>query len=81
MSIVWIKDTKGNIKTYELTEIIPKDEKDIKIEYLQAQIEELKKGMKSNESNAIIDESITESVESKKSDNVSTIPKYNKKSK
>ena len=81
MSIVWIKDTKGNIKTYELTEIIPKDEKDIKIEYLQAQIEELKKGMKSNESNAIIDESITESVESKKSDNVSTISKYNKKSK
>lgn len=49
MSVVWIKDTKGNIKTYELKEIIPKDEKDMQIEYLQAQIEELKKGMIKNE--------------------------------
>lgn len=48
MSVVWIKNAKGEIKTYELTEIIPKDEKDIKIELLQAQIEELKKGMKDN---------------------------------
>lgn len=60
MSVVWIKNTKGEIKTYELTEIIPKDEKDIKIEYLQAQIEELKKGMKKDESDAIVDEPITD---------------------
>ena len=63
MSVVWIKNTKGEIKTYELNEIIPKDEKDLKIEYLQAQIEELKKGMKKNESNANIIESDTDSVE------------------
>lgn len=49
MSVVWIKDTKGEIKSYELTEIIQKDEKDIKIEFLQAQIEELKKGMTKDE--------------------------------
>lgn len=49
MSVVWIKNTKGDIKTYELTEIIPKDEKDIQIEMLQAQIDELKKGMIVNE--------------------------------
>lgn len=48
MSIVWIKNAKGDIKTYELSEIIPKDEKDIQIEYLQSQIEELK-GMINNE--------------------------------
>lgn len=42
MSIVWIKNVKGDIKTYELTEIVPKDEKDLTIEMLQAQIEELK---------------------------------------
>jgi hypothetical protein len=35
MSIVWIKNTKGEIKTYELKEIVPKDEKDIQIEFLQ----------------------------------------------
>lgn len=49
MSVVWIKDTKGNIKTYELNEIIPKDEKDLQIELLQEQINELKKGMSTNE--------------------------------
>ena len=46
MSIVWIKNTKGEIKTYELNEIIPKDAKDIQIELLQNQIEELRKEMK-----------------------------------
>ena len=50
MSVVWIKNSKGDIKTYELTEIIPKDEKDIQIEYLQTQIEELK-GMIKNDAN------------------------------
>lgn len=51
MSVVWIKDTKGNIKTYELNEIVPKDEKDIQIEYLQSQIEELKGMIKNEQSN------------------------------
>ena len=43
MSIVWIKDSKGNIKTYELNEIIPKDNKDLQIESLQMQLAELRK--------------------------------------
>ena len=51
MSVVWIKNTKGEIKTYELTEIIPKDSKDFEIAYLKSQIEELKKGMKRYEPN------------------------------
>lgn len=42
MSIVWVKNSKGEVKTYELTEIVPKDSKDMQIEYLQAQIEDLK---------------------------------------
>lgn len=46
MSVVWVKNTKGEIKTYELNEIIPKDEKDIQIELLQNQVEELRKEMK-----------------------------------
>lgn len=49
MSVVWIKNAQNQIKTYELNEIIPKDEKDLQIELLQAQIDELKKGMKANE--------------------------------
>lgn len=81
MSIVWIKNSKGDIKTYELVEIVPKDNKDIQIEYLQAQIEELKKEMKINESNTDIDESVAESLKKPKSKIVSTISKPNTKSK
>lgn len=81
MSVVWIKNTKGDIKTYELTEIVPKDEKDIKIDFLMAQIEELKKGMSKNESKAIIDESIANTDESQESSNVSNVSKSTKKSK
>lgn len=81
MSVVWVKNTKGEIKTYELTEIVPKDDKDIKIEYLQAQIEELKKGMKKHESNTNVDEYVTESVEDEKPTTISTVSKSTKKSK
>lgn len=41
MKVVWIKNAKGEIKSYELVQIISKDDKDLQIEYLQTQIEEL----------------------------------------
>jgi hypothetical protein len=81
MSVVWIKNNKNEIKTYELNEIIAKDDKDIKIDFLIAQIEELKKGIKSNESNVNFNESITNTNESEESSNVSNVPKSTKKSK
>lgn len=49
MSVLWVKGVNGNIKTYELSEIVEKDEKDMQIALLQAQIDELKKGMSVNE--------------------------------
>ena len=49
MSVLWIKNTKGDVKSYELNEIIQKDEKDLQIEFLQAQIESMKKEMNKNE--------------------------------
>lgn len=49
MSILWLKSTNGNIKTYELNEIIPKDSKDMQIELLQEQIKELKGMIKNDE--------------------------------
>ena len=49
MSVVWVKTPKGNIKTYELTEIIPKDDKDMQIEFLKSQIEELRKEVRRND--------------------------------
>lgn len=40
-STLWIKNAKGQIRTFALEEIIPKDEKDILIENLQSQINNL----------------------------------------
>lgn len=77
MSVVWIKNVKGEIKTYELNEIIPKDEKDIKIEMLIAQIEDLKREVKKNEHITNVDESI----KNEEPTSVSTISKSTKKSK
>lgn len=92
MSVLWFKTAKGDIKSYELNEIIPKDEKDIQIELLQAQIDELKKGIKDNEqyySNVItkqdatdtstIDRTIGEELESDKSTSISKISRGKKK--
>lgn len=81
MSVVWIKNIKGEIKTYELSEIVPRDDKDIKIEYLQAQIEELKKGMKKNESKFNVNDFAAEPTESEESTSIPTVSKLSKKSK
>lgn len=91
MSVVWIKNTKGEIKTYELEEIIPKDEKDLQIELLMSQISELK-GMIANErANANVitaevpadttgnDESIGKPVKESKSTGVSRVSTSKKK--
>lgn len=81
MSILWLKNTKGEIRTYELTEIIPKDEKDMKIEYLQAEIEELKKGVAKDESITNANGTITDADKSKKSSSVPKSTRPNAKSK
>lgn len=39
----WIKNSRGDVRSFELSEIIPKDEKDILIEKLQKQIEEMRR--------------------------------------
>lgn len=77
MSVVWIKNSNGEIKTYELNEVVLKDEKDMKIDFLMAQIEELKKEMKINEYRA----NVIEPSESEKPADVPTISKSTKKSK
>ena len=49
LSVLWIKNAKGDIKAYEINEIIQKDEKDLQIDLLMAKIDELE-GMIKNES-------------------------------
>ena len=49
LSVVWIKKPSNDIKAYELNEIVEKDDKDIQIEFLMSQINELKGMIKNNE--------------------------------
>lgn len=90
MSVMWVKNAKGDIKTYELNEIIPKDSKDMQIEYLMEQIKELK-GMIKNDADvtnvvakqnttntSINDESIREELKDEKSSSISKIPRSKK---
>lgn len=67
MSVVWIKNTKGEIKSYELIEIIKKDEKDMQIEMLQAQINEMKGMIENARSN---DEYVNDTIEDEESTDV-----------
>lgn len=48
MSVLWLKNNKGEIRTYELKEIVPLDDKDMQIQCLQARIDKLE-GMINNE--------------------------------
>jgi len=76
MSILWIKNAKGDIKTYELNEIIAKDDKDLMIENLQLQISELRKEIKNAKSN---DDVVDEPIKDEKPTNVSNVRKSTKK--
>lgn len=84
-STLWIKNAKGEIRIFKLSEVIPKDDKDILIEELQSQINNLSnqlKEMNCNEqhyaksNNEIGDEyeseQFVESTKSSKSSNVSS---------
>lgn len=78
LTIVWIKNIKGEIRSFELNEIIAKDNKDLMIENLQLQIKELRKEIKNaNTTNEYVDDT----VEDEKPTNVSTISKSTKKQK
>lgn len=80
LSVLWIKNASGDIKAYELNEIVQKDEKDMQIELLQAQLDELK-GMINNEqlyTNDIKSENETNTTDNDKS--VRTTTKKSKSS-
>jgi len=67
LSVLWIKNVKGEVKSYELNEIIQKDDKDILIENLQYQVKELRKEI---ENAKPINYDVTEPIESEEPSNV-----------
>lgn len=76
LSILWLKNAKGDIKAYELREIVQKDEKDILIDSLQMQLDELRKEIKNAKSD---DKHIDEPDTNEKSTSVSTSKSTSKK--
>lgn len=78
-SQMWLKSPNGNIKIYALEEVIKKDEKDLLIESLQFQVEQLRK--EANENAKSNDNDVDEPSASKKSTNVSTSRTSTKKPK
>jgi len=78
-SQMWLKNAKGDIKTYTLEEIIPKDERDILIESLQLQVEQLRKEVRTNAKSNSNDDDESNSCE--ESTNVSVPRTSSKKSK
>ena len=90
LSVLWLKNNKGDIKAYELKEIVQKDDKDIQIEYLMNEIEELK-GMIKNEqriandnkqdvstSTSNVDETTREQTKDDKSSNIQRVSRSKK---
>ena len=49
MTVLWVKNINGEIRTYELNEVIQKDEKDLQIDMLKAQIDEMRKKYEYND--------------------------------
>lgn len=61
LSVMWIKNSSGDIKAYELNEIVKRDEKDLQIDLLNAKINELEGMIKHEQSNTnVIEPEITE---------------------
>ena len=93
-SILWIKNAKGEIRIFDLKEIIPKDEKDLIIEKMKLELDKLNnqiKEMNNNEQyyakshdekwNEYESKQSIESIENEKSTNVSNYRTSKSKSK
>ena len=90
LSVLWIKKTNGEIKAYELNEIVKKDEKDLQIEFLTAKINELEGMIKNEQSNTNViskqdepntkynDETIGEPIKESKPTSISRVSKSKK---
>lgn len=75
---LWLKNALGEIKSFEVNEIIEKDEKDIKIDELMAKINQLESEMKSNETTSISNANVDATTTVKKSTSISRSKSSNK---
>lgn len=69
LSVLWVKNAKSDIRTFELKEVVQKDDKDLIIESMQMQINEMKEMIKNAKPN---NADVDEPTEDEKPTNVST---------
>ena len=79
LNTLWIKNTNGDIRTFELNEIIPQDPKDKEIAMLKKQIEEMKGMINYDNKSDVNNTDYDESNESKNAKKLSTRTKSNAK--
>lgn len=77
LSVMWLKNINGEVKAYELKEIIQKDEKDLLIDSLLMQIDDLKKGIEKNAKSN--NDDVDKSTENKKPSTVQSVRAVKKK--
>lgn len=73
MSVMWIKNVRGEIIPYEIKRIVIKDEKDMQMEKMQKEIEELKEKLNEKPNDESSNDNGDEPIKNEKSTNVSNV--------
>lgn len=68
---LWLKNALGEVKSFEVKEIVEKDEKDLKIDELMAKIEKLESEMNNNEPASDDNANVNATTSVKKSSSIS----------
>jgi len=79
LNTLWIKNTNGDIRTFELNEIIPQDPKDIEINNLKKELQRMKEMINYGNESDVDNTDYDESNESKNAKKLSTRTKSNAK--
>ena len=79
LNTLWIKNTNGDIRTFELNEIIPQDPKDIEINNLKLELQKMREMINYDNKSDVDNTDYDESNESKNAKKLSSRTKSNAK--
>ena len=78
-SNLWLKDTNGNIRTFNIEEVIELDQKDKEILSLKEEIKELKEVISNANTNESINENVDKQITNSKSTRIPNNKRFNAK--
>ena len=79
LNTLWIKNTNGDIRTFELNEIIPQDPKDVEINNLKLELQKMREMINYDNKSDVNNSDYDESNESKNAKKLSSRTKSNAK--